>query len=171
MFFANMHTYTHMYVNKYIHACTGWGKTRFTVVCETQFILVLFVKYCIIFQTTVNLLLPHPVYVCVYIYMYMSTCMCIHLFTYLYLCISLYYASMVHNKEPRFPLPIKLRISDALSHMNCGLCKPLMIYDNKIWKALSILCFVIRIYTQWSSASPCQINRSPIFKAVYSFIL
>ena len=41
----------------------GAGKSRLTLVCEIEFILILlFINYCIIFiRTTVKLLLPHPV--------------------------------------------------------------------------------------------------------------
>ena len=31
--------------------CVWYGKSRITGVCETQFILVLFIDYCIIFHT------------------------------------------------------------------------------------------------------------------------
>ena len=39
------------------------GESRFTVVCETQFILELFIIVLFSIQTTINLLLPHPVFV------------------------------------------------------------------------------------------------------------
>ena len=49
---------------KFLKLSRGWEKSRFTVVSMqiTEFILVLlFINYCITFQITVNLLLPHPV--------------------------------------------------------------------------------------------------------------
>lgn len=76
------------------------------------------INYCIFFHiSNFNLLLPHLVYVCMHIYIYVYFYVCISL------CMSLYPISMVHNWEPCFPSPIKLRISDSLSHIYCGLYK------------------------------------------------
>ena len=43
---------------------TGWGKSSFTIVNTQTFILMLLFLIIVLFsiQTTVNLLLPHPVY-------------------------------------------------------------------------------------------------------------
>ena len=52
--------------DSWIYPYTGWGKGRFIVVNvqNTEFILLLlFIYYCTIsIQTTVNLLLPHPLF-------------------------------------------------------------------------------------------------------------
>lgn len=106
------------------------------------------------------------VHVCVHMN-YIFTC----IFIYIYLCISLCCTSMVHNWKLCFPSPTQLRISDSLSHINCRLYRRSHDLWAKSRKALSISCLLIRIYTRWSSDLSMSMNRPPIFKAVYSFIV
>lgn len=102
-----------------------------------------------------------------------------YIFAYMFIYISIYIfipLSVVHNWGICFPSPIQLRISDSLSHVNCGLCKISHdLWQQKVEKYCPYLALWLEFMLSDLQTSPCQLIDHPFLRlyicSLYSYTL